>query len=97
MRPSTSGNATFVHLDPTSGVMNSLPLFIFTSARSGIDIQIERAFGAASVLLLLVLALFITARLLARPRTGNASLLLRLRRLARRGRMPFAQTSGQEA
>jgi phosphate transport system permease protein len=76
----TSGNATFVHLDPTSGVMNSLPLFIFTSARSGIAVDIQRAFGAAAVLLLLVLVLFITARLLARPSTAKASLLRRLRR-----------------
>ncbi|HEX3705630.1 MAG TPA: phosphate ABC transporter permease PstA [Mycobacteriales bacterium] len=76
----TSGNAPFVHVNPTSGVMNSLPLFIFTSARSGIALQVQRAFGAAAVLLLLVLLLFITARLLARPRTGKASVLTRLRR-----------------
>lgn len=82
----TSGNATFVHLDPTSGVMNSLPLFIFTSARGGIAIQVQRAFGAAAVLLLLVLVLFITARLLARPATGKTSLFRRIRRLVQRRR-----------
>ncbi|MGN6473417.1 MAG: phosphate ABC transporter permease PstA [Mycobacteriales bacterium] len=76
----TSGNAPFVHLNPTSGVMNSLPLFIFTSARSGIELQVQRAFGAAAVLLMLVLILFITARMLARPRTGKTSLLRRIRR-----------------
>lgn len=79
----TSGNAPFVHLNPTSGVMNSLPLFIFTSARSGIELQVQRAFGAAAVLLLLVLVLFITARLLARPATGKPSLFRRTRRVFR--------------
>ena len=80
----TSGNAQFIHLDPTSGVMNSLPLFIFTSARGGIDVQVQRAFGAAAVLLLLVLVLFIVARMLARPATGKPSLVRRLRRVVRK-------------
>ena len=48
--------------------MNSLPLFIFGNVRSGADVAIQRAYGAALVLLLLVLVLFVVARLLARPR-----------------------------
>jgi len=79
----TSGNATFVHVDPTSGVMNSLPLYIFTAARSGIEVQIQRAFGAAAVLLVLVLVLFSTARYLARPPSNKPSPLRRLRALTR--------------
>ncbi len=67
----TSGTAAFMVTNPTGGVMNSLPLFIFSTARSGEPIYIERAYGAASILLLLVLILFITARLLARPRKGS--------------------------
>jgi phosphate transport system permease protein len=67
----TSGTAAFMVTNPTGGVMNSLPLFIFSTARSGEPVYIERAFGAASILLLLVLILFITARLLARPRKGT--------------------------
>lgn len=63
----TSGAASFLVLDPTDGVMNSLPLFIFSTVRSGEPIYIERAFGAASILLALVLVLFVVARLLARP------------------------------
>lgn len=63
----TSGAAAFLVANPSHGVMNSLPLFIFTTVRSGVPVAIERAFGAASVLLLVVLVLFITARLLARP------------------------------
>jgi phosphate transport system permease protein len=79
----TSGNASFIHANPLTGVMNSLPLFIFTSARSGIPLQVERAFGAAAALLVLVLVLFITARMLARPRTNKPSLLRRTRRALR--------------
>ncbi len=66
----TSGAASFMVTDPTDGVMSSLPLFIFTGARSPEPMMIERAFAAATVLLVLVLALFVTARLLARPRTA---------------------------
>ncbi len=78
----TSGNANFTVTDPVhGGVMNSLPLFIFTGARSGVPIQVTRAFGTAVVLLLLVMFLFVTARLLARPASSKPSLLRRLRRL----------------
>ena len=67
----TSGVANFVVLNPTDGVMNSLPLFIFTGARSPEPMLIERAFAAATVLLALVLVLFVIARLLARPRSAQ--------------------------
>lgn len=67
----TSGAATFVVTNPTNGVMNSLPLYIYSTVRSGEPIAIERAFGAASVLLILVLILFVVARALARQRTGS--------------------------
>ena len=66
----TSGVANFVVLNPLDGVMNSLPLFIFSGARSPEPMMIERAFAAATVLLGLVLALFVAARLLARPRSA---------------------------
>lgn len=68
----TSGAAGFLVADPTDGAMNSLPLFIYTTVRSGEPNAITRAFGAATVLLILVLALFVTARLLARQRTGRS-------------------------
>lgn len=63
----TSGVATFYVSDPTDGVMNSLPLFIFKGARSPEPLDIERAFAAATVLLVLVLVLFVVARLVTRP------------------------------
>lgn len=67
----TSGAASFMVTNPTQGVMNSLPLFIFSTVRSGEPIYIERAYGAAAILLAIVLILFVTARLLARPRKGS--------------------------
>jgi phosphate transport system permease protein len=51
--------------------MNSLPLFIFNGFQSGQKLYADRLWGAASVLLGLVLILFITARVLARTRTGR--------------------------
>ena len=79
----TSGAAAFTVTDPTDGVMNSLPLFIYSNVRSGEPAAIERAFGAASVLLGLVLILFIAARLLARQRGGGPTLRARLLRSRR--------------
>ncbi|WP_346386447.1 phosphate ABC transporter permease PstA [Nocardioides sp.] len=76
----TSGAAAFVVTNPTDGVMNSLPLFIYTNVRSGEPTAITRAFGAATVLLILVLILFVTARLLARPRGNRPTLRHRLAR-----------------
>lgn len=64
----TSGAAEFTKVNPFDGAMNSLPLFIFGNVRSGNDPSIQRAYGAALVLLILVLFLFVVARLLARPR-----------------------------
>jgi len=85
----TSGNANFMVTNPIhGGVMSSLPLFIFTSARSGIPVQIQRGFGTAVVLLLLVVILFVTARLIARPPSSKPSLWRRLRHLP--GRMSFS-------
>ncbi len=69
----TSGTAAFMVTDPTGGVMNSLPLFIYSTVRSGEPLYITRAFAAAAILLSLVLILFISARLLARPRKGSRS------------------------
>lgn len=64
----TSGASTFFNGDPFNGVMNSLPLFIYSTVRSGEPTYITRAFAAATVLLALVLALFVAARVIARPK-----------------------------
>ena len=64
----TSGASTFFNGNPFNAPMNSLPLFTYFAVRSGEPLFIERGFGAASVLLTVVLILFIVARLLARQR-----------------------------
>jgi len=66
-----SGASTFMNANPLNQPMNSLPLYIFQGARSGQPLQIERAFGAASVLLAIVFVLFVITRFLARQRVGR--------------------------
>lgn len=67
----TSGNAQFLVTNPTGGVMNSLPLFIYSTVRSGEPNAIARAFAAATVLMAVVLILFVVARLVARPKKAK--------------------------
>jgi phosphate transport system permease protein len=67
----TSGASTFLEVNPVKNPMNSLPLFIYTSYATHEPTAITRAFGAASVLLVLVLGLFVATRVLARERTGR--------------------------
>jgi phosphate transport system permease protein len=62
----TSGASTYLNFNPAAGTMNSLPLYVFTAVRSGQTLFISRGFGAATVLLALVLALFVIMRRLAR-------------------------------
>jgi phosphate transport system permease protein len=68
----TSGASTFFNANPFHYPMNSLPLFIFSGFESGETLYIERIWGAASVLLGVVLVLFVVARVLARSRTGRS-------------------------
>ena len=77
----TSGAAAFLVTSPSDGVMNSLPLYIYSTVRSGEPAAITRAFAAATVLLALVLVLFVTARLVARPASNRPSAARRLRGL----------------
>jgi phosphate transport system permease protein len=64
----TSGASTFLNTKPFTDPMNSLPLFVFSAVRSGEPLYIARGFGAAAVLLALVLVLFSVIRFLARDR-----------------------------
>ncbi|MDT4923761.1 MAG: phosphate transport system permease protein [Pseudonocardiales bacterium] len=63
-----SGANTFFNRDPFHNPMNSLPLYVYTAVRSGEPLFIARGYGAAALLLTLVLALFITTRFLARDK-----------------------------
>lgn len=63
-----SGASTFRNTDPLHNPMNSLPLYIFSAVRSGEPFFIARGYGAAAVLLTIVLLLFTTTRFLARDK-----------------------------
>lgn len=93
----TSGAAGFLVTNPTSGAMNSLPLFVYTNARSPEPNAVTRAFAAAAVLMILVLTLFVIARLVARPRSNKPSLLRRLRALVSFRRVRRARASSSSA
>jgi phosphate transport system permease protein len=67
----TSGASTFLNVNPFKDPMNSLPLFTFSAVRSGEPNYITRGFGAASVLLIVVLLLFVVIRFLTRERRGR--------------------------
>jgi phosphate transport system permease protein len=61
-----SGASSFMNVNPFSEPMNSLPLFIYSMYITHEPTAVTRAFGAAAVLLTLVLVLFVSARLLVR-------------------------------
>jgi len=63
-----SGASSFMNVNPFSNPMNSLPLFVYDSYVTHEPIAIERGFGAASILLIMVLALFVVLRLLTRDK-----------------------------
>jgi phosphate transport system permease protein len=67
----TSGASTFLNANPLQDPMNSLPLFTFVSVRSGEPLFIARGFGAASVLLIMVVVLFALTRFIARDKRGH--------------------------
>lgn len=66
-----SGETTIFNTDPLHEPMSSLPLFIYQNVRSGLPLAIERAYGAAVLLLAIVIVLFAITRLLARQRVGR--------------------------
>jgi phosphate transport system permease protein len=66
-----SGASNFLNKDPLNHAMNSLPLYIYQGVRSGEPLSIQRAFGAATVLLFIVFVLFAVMRILARQRVGR--------------------------
>ena len=66
------GFTTYLNLNPFSGPMVSLPLFTFKMSQSPEGNYISRAFGAAALLLVLVLLLFAFSRWMAgRGRSGS--------------------------
>lgn len=74
-----SGYATFMVTHPQSGVMSSLPLSVYNSVIAPEPRAVVRGYATAAVLLILVLTLFVIARLLARPPSAKPSLRRRIR------------------
>ncbi len=60
--------SSFLTYSPFGTPMNSLPLYIYSMYTTHEPTAITRAFGAASVLLLMVLALFVVLRVIVRER-----------------------------
>jgi phosphate transport system permease protein len=67
-----SGASSFLNFNPVGVPMNSLPLFIYTAYTTHEPTAITRAFGAASVLLAMVLALFVVMRFIVRDKGARA-------------------------
>jgi phosphate transport system permease protein len=67
----TSGASTFFNANPLVNPMNSLPLYILTAVRSGLNLYQDRAYGAGIVLLALVLILFAVTRYLGRSKVAR--------------------------
>ena len=74
----TAGFTASLNLDPLHGPMISLPLAVFEFVKSPEPTMIARGFGTAAVLMVLVLLLFIVARVI-----GGQTLAVRERRRAR--------------
>ncbi|MET8645417.1 phosphate ABC transporter permease PstA [Streptomyces sp. NPDC004096] len=75
----TAGFTAALNADPTSGPMISLPLAVFNFVKSPQPAMIARGFGAAAVLMALVLVLFAIARVIGGRGPGHQT-----RRQARR-------------
>jgi phosphate transport system permease protein len=68
-----AGSTNELNYDPTHGPQLSLPLFVFTGMRQPLDVAISRAFGAAVVLLVLVVVFFALARIIGGREPGHIS------------------------
>ncbi|GAA1743684.1 phosphate ABC transporter permease PstA [Aeromicrobium alkaliterrae] len=69
----TAGYTTYMNHNPFEGPMVSLPLATFNLVRSPEPNQVARGFGAAAVLMLLVLILFVVARVIGGRGPGQLS------------------------
>ena len=69
----TAGYATSLNLNPTANPMVSLPLAAYELVKSPQETLVARGFGAAAVLMILVLVLFTLARVLGGRPAGRLS------------------------
>jgi phosphate transport system permease protein len=61
-----AGNNFFINTNPFKDGQASLPLYIFQGARSSSNFDVDRAWAAALTLILIVVVLYVAARLLTR-------------------------------
>jgi phosphate transport system permease protein len=79
----TAGGTTFLNLKPINGPMSSLPLLAYSLASSPFPNMVTRGFGAAAVLLVLVVGLFLVARTIGGRGPGQLTAGQQRRRAAR--------------
>ena len=60
------GNNNFIHTNVFNGPQASLPLYVFGGAGSSSNFDVDRAWAAALTLILIVVVLYVAARLLTR-------------------------------
>ncbi len=92
----TSGVTAQMNLNPFSGPMISLPLQVFDFVKSPEPTMIARGFGAAATLVLLVLTLFVVARLIGGRGPGQLSDRQRRAAMAASARDLRRMTAGTE-
>ena len=66
-----SAASSFQNTNPLHNPMNSLPLYIFLAITSGQEKYVTRGYGAAALLLALVMVLFVLARLVSRDKVAR--------------------------
>ncbi|MEU5638786.1 phosphate ABC transporter permease PstA [Streptomyces milbemycinicus] len=95
----TAGFTAEVNADPRSGPMVSLPLATFEFVKSPEPTMIARGFGTAAVLMLLVLVLFVIARIIGGRGPGRLTRRQEHRRVlaSRRDAERFASRRDAEA
>jgi phosphate transport system permease protein len=62
----TAAGTLFINTDPFHGQQEAIPLYVFSSAAQGTPADVNRAWAAAFTLILIVVVLYVAARLLTR-------------------------------
>jgi len=70
-----------LNANPVNGPQESLPLFVYRNIRKPDLAAVDRGFAGALMLMLIVLSLFVLARVLGRERSGRTAKVSRIRRL----------------
>jgi phosphate transport system permease protein len=92
-----------MNANPFHGPQESLPLFIYRFVRTQSEADIQRGYAGALVLLILILSLFIVARIIGRDRSVANKRPIRLRLPSRSSAQEraeprlIASTSGRSA